>query len=506
MTFSILSFSPCYLAFFNFEQVIIMKTTAVSIWRTRSRIFTISVLALMLGMLTLLIMLQLSAGFGQQIESPSLHAYRNIAFVIAISLVGGHLILRRGSRLRLATRVLLPALFLILFVLTCLIDIEKLFPGIELEIDLALASMWLAGGILLWCQLFSSGNNLLSLSTVIAALGMQAITSVVDISSGLQLAGSSQEFSETVEASLQGLSLVIYGLAVLIDFATPARATTGPHVSLGRWLSKFLFKAEYSSLGAILAITATNAQFAMWRLVNRKKTFADFYAWQVTRKLDRGRAHRTLGSKCFDADSLFGNVPEHDHNSFRQRRPDLLINHFYHLGLERHHTLVDYGCGSLRVGQHLIAQLDAGKYWGMDVTNRFFEDGLKMLGKDLVRAKRPGLLVISPQTIEQVKQLRPDFIISIAVLKHVPAAELNSYFDRLCSLMHDKTTLVVTFSESETEARISGKSWSWSYRRIHQLMAGRLPQHEVKITMRRPQKSRNNIKLEYCAIAARPRD
>jgi hypothetical protein len=40
---------------------------------------------------------------------------------------------------------------------------------------------------------------------------------------------------------------------------------------------------------------------------------------------------------------------------------------------------VDFGCGSLRLGQHAIRYLDRSNYWGVDLTDSFIRAGIDLL-------------------------------------------------------------------------------------------------------------------------------
>src|SRR5207247_1444352 len=60
------------------------------------------------------------------------------------------------------------------------------------------------------------------------------------------------------------------------------------------------------------------------------------------------------------------------------------------LGLRQHHSLLDVGCGSLRIGRLLIPYLNRGKYFGVEPNKWLVEEGIKReLGEDLVQIKYP---------------------------------------------------------------------------------------------------------------------
>jgi len=463
-----------------------------------------AVVGFMLVTLVMVTAMQLASGREPDASFGALPVFQLIIFEIIIALILQPLFGEAKVTGLVAARSLSLTLMFILFAANDVIELDEWIPAFEVQVDVAFGALWLAGGLLLMHQVTARSRNVLALGAVIAALVIQSGVAVFDLAAGAEITGSTSVVTETMESFVEGLVLLLYASGLLISIAVPAPAVNASVAGLGQRLAKAFFLAEYSSLGALAAISFTNAQFYFWRLFNRKGKFSDFYAWQITRKLDSGRAHRTLGARRFDVDNVFGNVAKHDAHSLQCRRPDHLIDRIIELGLERGDVLVDYGCGSLRVGQHLIAWLDAEKYWGLDVTDRFFNDGLNMLEPGCDDAKRPQLRVINEQSLDEVRSARPDFIISIAVLKHVPEYELDTYFDNLCGLAQETTTLAITFSESATEKRISGKSWSWSQHRIKKLIEERLPNHTIKVTLKGSLKQRNSLSLNGCFIVALP--
>ena len=60
------------------------------------------------------------------------------------------------------------------------------------------------------------------------------------------------------------------------------------------------------------------------------------------------------------------------------------------LGLRQHHSLLDIGCGSLRIGRLLIPYLNRGKYFGVEPNEWLVDEGIRReLGETLVQIKRP---------------------------------------------------------------------------------------------------------------------
>src|SRR5437667_9812597 len=89
------------------------------------------------------------------------------------------------------------------------------------------------------------------------------------------------------------------------------------------------------------------------------------------------------------------------------------------LGLRQHHSLLDVGCGSLRIGRLLIPYLNRGKYFGVEPNEWLVEQGItRELGEALLEMKRPTFFFsASPQTISQAK-VSFDFALAQSIFSH----------------------------------------------------------------------------------------
>src|SRR5437879_12824633 len=57
------------------------------------------------------------------------------------------------------------------------------------------------------------------------------------------------------------------------------------------------------------------------------------------------------------------------------------------LGLRQHHSLLDVGCGSLRIGRLLIPYLNRGKYFGVEPAEWLVAEGIKQELGETVRSE-----------------------------------------------------------------------------------------------------------------------
>ena len=208
----------------------------------------------------------------------------------------------------------------------------------------------------------------------------------------------------------------------------------------------------------LFSILRSKRQLKRWRAQHPGAPFANFYAERIERKLGKGLSHTTLGAHGWQAGD--DSPVEWNRKSFAQRglQP---WNDIVALGLTPDMRCVDYGCGSLRLGQHAIRYLNVGNYYGIDVTDSFINTGLELVDPELVKSKVPRLATITGEVLRDIRAWEPDFIFSNAVLQHVPPEELSLFFERLESMMAHHTRAYILYITGERLQRFDSMSWSY---------------------------------------------
>jgi hypothetical protein len=186
--------------------------------------------------------------------------------------------------------------------------------------------------------------------------------------------------------------------------------------------------------------------YEQWLTQNPGRPFTEYYAQMVTAQLATAESHATLGTTLHD-DSMA--------KAAEQFKRVLAIS-----SLQPSDVCVDYGCGSLRLGRFFIEYLQPDCYWGLDITDAFFRQGMLVLDAELVESKRPRLAVISHESLAQAAAARPRLVVSNAVLSHVHPDELDTYFGNIASLMHDGSiAIVISKITREPMQQTSKRSW-----------------------------------------------
>jgi len=168
----------------------------------------------------------------------------------------------------------------------------------------------------------------------------------------------------------------------------------------------------------------------------------------MTKRLAERAPHSTLGPVIRDEEYTRGKAE----NWARQ-----MVEPY---GLRADHLCVEYGCGSLWAAEPILRFLEPGRYYGLDITDQFYEYGRERIG-DLLREKQARLGVISPEKLKEVAALEPDFLFSRKVLPHVAQDGLARYLANVTSLMAPKTIAVLDNTPMhDAEGKLTGRRYS----------------------------------------------
>ena len=130
------------------------------------------------------------------------------------------------------------------------------------------------------------------------------------------------------------------------------------------------------------------------------------------------------------------------------------------LGLRQHHSLLDVGCGSLRIGRLLIPYLNRGKYFGLEPHQWLVEAGIKHeLGEEVVQIKRPTFFFTdSPDALTQ-KRISFDFALAQSIFSHCGLDLIRGWLSAISRSLARDGALVATFLPDEKDSAKTG----WVY-------------------------------------------
>ena len=197
---------------------------------------------------------------------------------------------------------------------------------------------------------------------------------------------------------------------------TPARATSSPIRQLFKRVKRRLFP----------------------------KTAEQRYIALLSKRMEEGWEHSTLGPNIRD-------------EAYTRGKADDWAQRMVEYGLKPDHFCVEYGCGSLWAAEPIIRYLDASRYYGIAITDKFYEFGRERLA-DLLREKQVRLGVITDEKVREVAALKPDFLFSRKVLPHVAEDGLQRYLTNVATLMTVNTIAALDNTPMfDAEGKITGR-------------------------------------------------
>ena len=120
------------------------------------------------------------------------------------------------------------------------------------------------------------------------------------------------------------------------------------------------------------------------------------------------------------------------------------------------HRVLDFGCGTLRVGRFLIPYLKPGYYTGLDISSEAIRYAkLEHPEANLYQVNSDFLAFLT-----NIKNTRFDYIWCHSVFTHLPPIHMEYTLSGLLMLLTPETKLFFTYQESEK--RMGGLT-SWRY-------------------------------------------
>lgn len=119
-------------------------------------------------------------------------------------------------------------------------------------------------------------------------------------------------------------------------------------------------------------------------------------------------------------------------------------------GLLPGHSLLDFGCGYVRAGVHLIPYLDPGCYVGADVSRGRLEQGQRQIERLGLAGRRPELIWIPDLDLKRFGGRKFDFIWSHGVLSHMPPGDVETFFHNLSTLMHPNSVYLGNYTATDS--------------------------------------------------------
>jgi SAM-dependent methyltransferase len=124
-------------------------------------------------------------------------------------------------------------------------------------------------------------------------------------------------------------------------------------------------------------------------------------------------------------------------------------------GLEPHHRLLDVGCGALRLGALAIPYLDAGRYFGSDISESLMRAGYDLELDPQGRVKTPWSHFRASADFDLPTPGGPfDYAIAQSVFTHLPLNHLRRCLAQLAPKMAPGGRFFVTYFECRPDQNL----------------------------------------------------
>lgn len=118
-------------------------------------------------------------------------------------------------------------------------------------------------------------------------------------------------------------------------------------------------------------------------------------------------------------------------------------------GLKSHHTFLDIGCGSVRMGKYLIPFLNRKKYYGLEPEKKWLAEGLQNeISKDILELKQPTFSHVSDFSLTEF-DTGFNFVFARSVFIHCGVEQLKQCLSNLSPRMGPKTKFYISITVSD---------------------------------------------------------
>jgi len=132
----------------------------------------------------------------------------------------------------------------------------------------------------------------------------------------------------------------------------------------------------------------------------------------------------------------------------------------YAMGIREHHKVLDFGCGSLRLGRLLIPFLNEGKYFGIEPNEWLIEDGIEReLGRDTVGLKKPRFNNNADFDTDVFGE-KFDYIVAQSILTHTGPSSVKAFVKSASRALAPGGLLLFSYiCEKDPDAALPEDGW-----------------------------------------------
>jgi SAM-dependent methyltransferase len=130
-----------------------------------------------------------------------------------------------------------------------------------------------------------------------------------------------------------------------------------------------------------------------------------------------------------------------------QMQYNYLVNH----GLRPEHRMLEIGCGNLRAGWRFIEHLDAGHYYGVDISPDILLDALRVVAERGLQPKVPTLTLVCDLRFDFLPDEHFDVVHAHSVFSHSPLHIIDECMAHVGRILQPDGWFDFTFDRTEGE-------------------------------------------------------
>jgi len=167
-----------------------------------------------------------------------------------------------------------------------------------------------------------------------------------------------------------------------------------------------------------------------WQAAKPDDTFAEFSLVRILKKLRNGRPHPKLGGNLSRGLSW-----EED------GKADYKVLCKHNSSLKPASRVLEYGCGTLRLGVHFIKSQMPDCYFGLDVSDELLDYGRALIG-GLQEEKSPQIGTIK-HDMDAAIAFKADVVFAMNVLQQVHPDEMEYFCENIRLLAHNRRSIII---------------------------------------------------------------
>jgi SAM-dependent methyltransferase len=180
------------------------------------------------------------------------------------------------------------------------------------------------------------------------------------------------------------------------------------------------------------------------RAVRRARGYAD-------RRTRRNYAEMDyLEAYSLDTDRRVGKDPHHAIGGLWEEIGRLQFDFMLRRGMQPSHSMLDFGCGTLRGGRHFIRYLDEGRYTGVDISPKAIEFARELVAREGLAGKSPQLVVTGRHGLRfaDLPGRTFDFVLAQSVFTHLTPELIEEFLAHVGPVLGPTGALYYTYGES----------------------------------------------------------